>query len=101
MAGMMDMTGAPCKTIRFDDSTVAPKIESGQLWRDLMFYDKENYIMSASTPGEDTFTETGNRPGKSNYPLLLSAACSLILCVYMHCLRVCAKRLERVDFIVS
>ena len=49
---MMDMTGAPCKTIRFDDSTVVPRIESGQLWRDLMFYDKENYIMSASTPGE-------------------------------------------------
>ena len=61
---MMDMTGAPCKTIRFDDSTVVPKIESGQLWRDLMFYDQENYIMSASTPGEDTFTETGNRPGR-------------------------------------
>jgi len=58
------MTGAPCKTIRFDDSTVVPLIESGQLWRDLMFYDGENYIMSASTPGEDTFTETGNRPGE-------------------------------------
>jgi hypothetical protein len=62
--GMMDMTGAPCKTIRFDDSTIIPKIQNGQLWSDLMFYDSENYIMSASTPGEDTFTETGNRPGK-------------------------------------
>jgi calpain-15 len=62
--GMMDMTGAPCKTIRLDDSTVIPKIENGQLWRDLLFYDNENYIMSASTPGEDTFTETGNRPGE-------------------------------------
>lgn len=74
---MMDMTGAPCKTIRFDDSTITPLIESGQLWRDLMFYDGENYIMSASTPGEDTFTETGNRPGECAVRV---GCCFFLLC---------------------
>mmetsp|Transcript_6717 Transcript_6717/g.11290 ORF Transcript_6717/g.11290 Transcript_6717/m.11290 type:complete len:845 (-) Transcript_6717:102-2636(-) len=76
--GMMDMTGAPCTTIRFDDSTVTPKIKNGQLWRDLMFYDSENYVMSASTPGEDTFTETGNRPGKDGSGLVAGHAYTLI-----------------------
>jgi len=76
--GMMDMTGAPCKTIRFDDSTVQPLIASGQLWRDLVGYDQQNYIMSASTPGEDCFTETGNRPGKDGSGLVAGHAYTLI-----------------------
>jgi len=76
--GMMDMTGAPCKTIRFDDSTVQPRVKSGQLWADLMQFDQQNYIMSASTPGEDTFTETGARPGKDGTGLVAGHAYTLI-----------------------
>ena len=62
--GMMDMTGAPCKTLYFSDADAKEKIENGQLWRDLLLWDNENYIMSASTPGEDRFTELGGKPGK-------------------------------------
>jgi hypothetical protein len=50
---MMDMTGAPCITVRFDEPSVKKKIiDRGELWRQILRYDKENYCMSASTPGE-------------------------------------------------
>jgi hypothetical protein len=62
---MMDMTGAPCKTITFTDADVAAKIENGELWREILFYDTVNYIMTASTKGEDVFTELGGKPGMS------------------------------------
>lgn len=61
---MMDMTGAPCKSIHFDDAVGRAKIDNGELWRDLLFYDSVNYIMTASTPGEDVFTELGGKPGE-------------------------------------
>jgi hypothetical protein len=48
---MMDLTGAPCKTLRFADSVVAATIKNGKMWNDLLYYDQQNYIMSASTPG--------------------------------------------------
>jgi calpain-15 len=51
---MMDMTGAPCITIRFDDSSVKKKISSGELWRQVLCYDEENFCLSASTPGDPT-----------------------------------------------
>jgi calpain-15 len=51
---MMDMTGAPCITIRFDDSSVKKKIRSGELWRQVLRYDEENFCLSASTPGNPT-----------------------------------------------
>lgn len=63
---MMDMTGAPCRTFRLDDSEVRPTIDNGELWKRIVYYDQMNYIMSASTPGEDIYTETGKRPGKDN-----------------------------------
>eukprot|EP01038_Epipyxis_sp_PR26KG_P006609 gene6609-9076_t len=61
---MMDLTGAPYKSFRFEDADVQQKIQSGSLWQYLVDYDKQNFVMSASTPGEDVYTETGKRPGK-------------------------------------
>ena len=46
---LMDMTGAPCKTIRFDDADVKAGIDNGQVWQDLLSYDQQNYIMAASS----------------------------------------------------
>jgi Ca2+-binding EF-hand superfamily protein len=74
----MDLTGAPYRTIRFDDADLKPKIASGELWRQLHHYDVENYIMSASTPGEDVYTETGARPGKNGNGLVAGHAYTLI-----------------------
>eukprot|EP01034_Spumella_vulgaris_P035448 gene35448-43707_t len=76
--GMMDLTGAPYKTIRLDDADLKPRIESGQLWTDLLNYDLESYIMSASTPGEDVYTETGARPGRNGTGLVAGHAYTLI-----------------------
>lgn len=53
--GMMDMTGAPCKTVDFDEAAVQARILSGEAWKDLLFYDKENYIMSASSRSDGEY----------------------------------------------
>jgi hypothetical protein len=42
---------------------VAARVKSGQLWETLLKYDASNYIMTLSTPGVDTFTEGGGKPG--------------------------------------
>ena len=76
--GMMDLTGAPFKTIRLDDPDLKPSIANGTLWKELKQYDIENYIMSASTPGEDIYTETGARPGKNGTGLVAGHAYTLI-----------------------
>lgn len=61
---MMDLTGAPYEIFRFDDSDVKEKIANGTIFDTLFEYDQLNYLMSASTPGEDIWTETGKKPGK-------------------------------------
>eukprot|EP01038_Epipyxis_sp_PR26KG_P014549 gene14549-19531_t len=76
---MIDLTGSPYKTFRFDDPDIKNKIADGALWTSLVDYDTQKYIMSASTPGEDKFTETGKKPGKENYTGLVAGhAYSLI-----------------------
>ena len=54
---LIDLTGAPCKSFRLDDS--------GELWSELLRFDLENYIMTASTPGEDESNVTGKRQKNS------------------------------------
>jgi hypothetical protein len=34
-------------------------VKTGKLWNLLKHYDKEGYLMSGGTPGEDMFTESG------------------------------------------
>jgi len=58
---MMDMTGAPCTTFLFTDEDVASSIESGEFWNRLVEMDSQGYILSASTPGEDTYTTTNKQ----------------------------------------
>lgn len=78
--GMIDLTGSPSRVIRFDDPAVKDKLQNGQLWREITKYDEENFIMSASTPGEDHVTENG-RFGKSSTGLIAGHAYTLISAV--------------------
>lgn len=78
--GMIDLTGCPSKTIRFDDPIIQHRISTGDLWTDLLRYDEENFIMSASTPGEDSVTEHG-RFAKSSTGLIAGHAYTLISAV--------------------
>lgn len=43
---------------------MAEDIKSGKLWKLLEIYDHEGSLISASTPGEDVWTEFGKKPGK-------------------------------------
>ena len=43
---------------------MAEDIKSGKLWNMLELYDSEGSLISASTPGEDVWTEFGKKPGK-------------------------------------
>lgn len=56
--------GAPFENYRFSDADVADDIKSGKLWTMLEEFDSMGYLISASTPGEDVWTEFGKKPGK-------------------------------------
>jgi calpain-15 len=61
---MLDLTGAPYWTVRFDDADTKKMIEDGSLWSLMLQNDALNYIQSASTPGEDVLTVGGDRKAK-------------------------------------
>lgn len=82
--GMIDLTGCPSRNIRFDLPETKAKIASGALWRELCHYDEENFLMSASTPGEDHLTESG-RFAKSPTGLIAGHAYTLISAVQLDC----------------
>ena len=63
---MIDLTGAPYSTIRFEEDSTAKMIEDGTLWGLVRGYDEMGYIQSASTPGEDTLTVGGERRAKDD-----------------------------------
>jgi len=54
---MMDLTG--CPTEHFDFTDCQDLIKSGELFNKLNAFDEVGHLISASTPGEDKFTETG------------------------------------------
>lgn len=74
---LIDLTGAPCRTIRLDDDDDAQD-EMNQLWSDLLRYDENGYILTVSTPGEDTETEAGRSPVKHSSGLVAGHAYSLL-----------------------
>ena len=57
--GMIDLTGCPSVSFDFRDDYVRVMFEKGEFWRLLQHFDSEGYLISASTPGEDRWTETG------------------------------------------
>lgn len=60
--GMQDLTGAPTISFIFEEDSVKQMFDNGSLWKLLSHYDSEGYIMSASTSGEDRWTESGGGP---------------------------------------
>ena len=75
---MLDLTGAPYATVRFEDPDVQERYKSGDLWDDLCHWDQKGYVMSCSTPGEDVFTETGEKPQKDGSGLVAGHAYTLL-----------------------
>ena len=57
--GMIDLTGCPSYNLNFEDAKVKEMVTSGELFEKIVHYDKLGYMLSASTPGEDRWTETG------------------------------------------
>ena len=76
---MIDLTGAPYSTVRFEDEKTASMILDGSLWQLLKSYDEMGYIQSASTPGEDTLTVGGERRAKDDATGLVAGHAYAIL----------------------
>ena len=57
--GMMDLTGSPTECFDFEDPNCLEQIQSGEFFKKLKQFDDDKYLISASTPGEDRWTETG------------------------------------------
>ena len=75
---MLDLTGTPYATIRFEDPDVQQRYKDGKLWEQLVHWDEEGYVMSCSTPGEDIYTETGDKPMKDDSGLVSGHAYTLL-----------------------
>jgi calpain-15 len=57
--GMIDLTGCPTECFDFEEDEVQDMIKSGELFQKIKEHDDLGYLISASTPGEDVWTETG------------------------------------------
>jgi calpain-15 len=57
--GMIDLTGCPSVNHDFSTAKVKKFIQNGQLFTMMREYDDKGYILSASTTGEDRWTESG------------------------------------------
>lgn len=60
--GMIDLTGCPGSRYTFADADVAEQVQSGAFFDLLLQFDQRGYLMSASTPGEDRWSDVGGRP---------------------------------------
>ena len=78
----MKFKGAPFLNFRFDDADVQEQIKNGTLWEHLKKYDPLDYIMSASTPGEDVWTEFGTKPKKEGSTGLVAGHAYTLIMVY-------------------
>lgn len=69
---MIDLTGCPFRTIRLQDEDVVEDIAAGLVWSVLAGFDAAGYLISASTPGEDMYsedrTEFAGTAGRSSGP---------------------------------
>ena len=57
--GMMDLTGCPTLSLEFNTVQGKQLIERDELWPRLKAFDEQGALISASTAGEDRWTETG------------------------------------------
>ena len=54
--GMIDLTGCPSTNYDFTKPSVIKMIENGDLFKEMIRFDEQGYLLSASTPGEDRWT---------------------------------------------
>jgi len=57
--GMMDLTGCPTECFDFEDPLCIDMIKNQTFFEMLQNFDMKDCLMSASTPGEDLWTEAG------------------------------------------
>jgi calpain-15 len=57
--GMIDLTGCPTLTYKFDDDKVKLMISNDTLYGKLRVFDDDQCLITASTPGTDEWTEEG------------------------------------------
>lgn len=62
--GMMDLTGCPTLSLEFDTPQLHEMVQQDKLWPLLAEYDAKGALISASTGGEDRWTESGG-PGQA------------------------------------
>ena len=74
---LIDLTGAPCHTIKLDDDDDMQE-DMDKLWAELLRYSEHSYLMTASTPGEDTESESGHRLEKHASGLVAGHAYSIL-----------------------
>ena len=55
---MIDLTGCPFLTVRFEDPDVQEDYRNGELWSQLVSWDAHDYVMSCSTPGREATAST-------------------------------------------
>lgn len=75
---MMDMTGAPCQSLQFSSPDIAASIKNGSFFHRLLEMDREGYLLSASTPGEDTFSMSEDGKKDVSFGLVPGHAYALI-----------------------
>mmetsp|Transcript_23375 Transcript_23375/g.64260 ORF Transcript_23375/g.64260 Transcript_23375/m.64260 type:complete len:740 (+) Transcript_23375:2140-4359(+) len=83
--GLADLTGAPCLYRRLDeeDDPDTEVEEKPVTFADLQRYDRNNFVVCCSTPGQDQMTE-GGRPGDQEGGLVPGHAYSLISARKLH-----------------
>jgi len=64
--GMIDLTGCPCSNYDLESDKVKRWIEQGLLWSNLTYFDDMGFLISASTPGEDRWSNVGGKPEAEN-----------------------------------
>lgn len=75
---MMDLTGCPTATYSFKDDKVMEMVNTGKLWTLLKHYDKQGFIMSGGTPGQDMWSEDDKKPEEKKGGLIAGHAYSII-----------------------
>ncbi len=75
---MIDLTGCPSISYNFEDADVINIIKNGQLWDLLKSSDEEGFLLNASTPGEDRWTEIGGPDDDGGVGLVPGHAYSII-----------------------
>ena len=56
---LMDLTGAPAAKVSFAQEDVQAQIADGRLWKRITEWDDRQFLITASTPGEDKWSEDG------------------------------------------